>query len=164
MKITRSDKDDNTCEECGKYLDDCCCSNDDWPERYDDDYSNVCEECNRHLEDCICDIDDDCIHCGLDPETCGCRDVRKGEESHEVVTPLPCPFCGGEVAPYELKDIPPGKSSRYYIRCWNDDCEVNPSIDRPSDSKEEIITKWNKRDAFQHLKYLRSKLHSRKKD
>lgn len=58
---------------------------------------------------------------------------------------LPCPFCGGAVAPHELKDVM-GGSSRYYLTCDNDDCEVNPSINRPSDSQEEIIRRWNKRN------------------
>lgn len=69
-------------------------------------------------------------------------------------TPLPCPFCGGEVATTELtnelsinKDQAPilKGSSLYYIQCYNDDCEVNPRIDRPSNSEEEVIRRWNKR-------------------
>lgn len=57
---------------------------------------------------------------------------------------LPCPFCGGEVAPDEISNWD-GGNSRYYIQCYNDDCEVNPSIDRPSNNEEEIIQRWNKR-------------------
>ena len=67
--------------------------------------------------------------------------------------PLPCPFCGGKVAPTKLTNISMNKdqalvyegSGRYYIQCYNDDCEVNPRIDRPSDTEEEVICKWNKR-------------------
>lgn len=59
--------------------------------------------------------------------------------------PLPCPFCGGEVAPNELEGCFKKDISRYYIHCWNNDCEVNPRIDRPSNSMEEVIHKWNKR-------------------
>lgn len=51
---------------------------------------------------------------------------------------LLCPFCGGEVAPYEI-------NGRYYLQCYGDNCEVNPRIDRPSESEEETILKWNKR-------------------
>lgn len=57
--------------------------------------------------------------------------------------PLVCPFCGGEVAPNEQKFT--DGHSHYYIYCWNDDCEVNPSIQRPSHSYKEVIHKWNKR-------------------
>jgi hypothetical protein len=57
--------------------------------------------------------------------------------------PLPCPFCGEDVAPNEHKFI--DGHIHYYLTCWNDDCEVNPEIKRPSHSKEEIICKWNKR-------------------
>jgi hypothetical protein len=58
--------------------------------------------------------------------------------------PLPCPFCGGEIAPYELTDWA-GGNSRYYIQCYNNNCEVNPSMNRPSDSEENAVRRWNKR-------------------
>lgn len=56
----------------------------------------------------------------------------------------PCPFCGGEVAPQQGKKIL-GIPGKYYLKCWSDDCEVNPGIDRPHDTEEAIITAWNKR-------------------
>ena len=58
--------------------------------------------------------------------------------------PLPCPFCGGEVASNQLSDWA-GGNSRYYIQCYNDDCEVRPAINIPSDSEEKVIHRWNKR-------------------
>ena len=57
---------------------------------------------------------------------------------------LPCPFCGGKVAPHEITDWA-GGNSRYYITCYNNDCEVSPDIGRPSDREEEVIRRWNKR-------------------
>lgn len=71
------------------------------------------------------------------------QDVSK-YKGNLISEPLLCPFCGGEVAPYELKDGW-GGPSRYYIKCHNDNCEVNPSINRPSNSEEEVIQRWNKR-------------------
>jgi Lar family restriction alleviation protein len=57
---------------------------------------------------------------------------------------LPCPFCGGDVAPHKREFI--DGSISYYMYCCNDDCEVNSKIDRPIDSEEEIIRLWNKRE------------------
>ena len=53
--------------------------------------------------------------------------------------PLPCPFCGGEVAPTKVSD------DQHYIQCYNDECEVRPAINVPSDSEEKVILRWNKR-------------------
>lgn len=61
-------------------------------------------------------------------------------------TPLPCPFCGGEVAPYQGGNYHPDLK-RYYMKCWNNYCEVNPGIDIPSHSEKEVIHRWNKRKA-----------------
>lgn len=72
----------------------------------------------------------DCVRCQLDPDKCGCWNKE----------PLPCPFCGGEVAPFALCD-----SHHHYIQCYNDDCEVNPGIRKPSDTEEEVIARWNER-------------------
>lgn len=88
-------------------------------------------------------------------DDCYCNDIGEdedmpedNEESHEVnISPLPCPFCGREVAPYksEFKHHTIKSRTKYYIQCYNDNCEVNPSIDRPSDSEEKVIRQWNKR-------------------
>lgn len=53
--------------------------------------------------------------------------------------PLPCPFCGGEVAWFKVSD------TQYYIQCYNNECEVRPAINVPSDSAEEVISRWNQR-------------------
>lgn len=220
---------DYYCEECGECFDDCTC-HDNIDE--DEDFSEDKD-------------DDDCIRCGLDPETCGCwgnhnncdecldktsnefdkefvadtfcdgeveQDLifddindwllrghfslcsyylenlpidklptsklililtatlpastklparprfydrvckvlqQRGENTITLLSglqgfnfhkePLPCPFCGGEVAPYQIS------TGQCYIQCYNDNCEVRPAINAPSESEEEVIRKWNKR-------------------
>lgn len=54
--------------------------------------------------------------------------------------PLPCPFCGREVAPYKIS------TGQNYIQCYNNDCEINYVICGPYDNEEELIRRWNKRD------------------
>ena len=57
--------DDDTCGDCDERYGDCCCD-----DEYGDDYCGNCDS-----NECSCyDDDDDCIRCGLDPETCGCWD------------------------------------------------------------------------------------------
>lgn len=60
-----------------------------------------------------------------------------------MTEPLPCPFCGEDVAPNIIQVI--GCSDRYYIQCYSSECEVNPSISRSSQNEEQVIKKWNKR-------------------
>jgi len=71
--------------ECGSHPDDCNCDGalDDVDDDYCDDcdkFECICDEsfccdCGEQQEECTCDDDDDdCIRCGLDPDTCGCWD------------------------------------------------------------------------------------------
>lgn len=59
--------------------------------------------------------------------------------------PLPCPFCGGEVAVGEQKPIPPCTESRFRIQCFGNECEIWPETRGVHTTEDSVIAAWNKR-------------------
>jgi len=72
------------CDQCG------CCDRVDGKLLCEDCLDTYCPECEQPWEDCLCN-NDECIHCGLDPDTCGCWDESDDEDDDDDDD---CPGCG----------------------------------------------------------------------
>jgi len=92
VRIVEPDDDgENTgnagCDQCG------CCDRVDGETWCEDCLDTYCLECEQPWEDCTCGDDDACIHCGLDPDTCGCWDKSDDEDDGDEDTNCIC--CSG---------------------------------------------------------------------